>query len=157
MCFSKQVIKLAVLITTGYAFKEKYIKNLAKDYDHINDPWLPLTIAIIYGCALYGLKRAHVIPAEKLILAFIAVPIIVFFAIVGITGTSMQELREDDWFLTQVSFVCSKIYMQNFILILTMVAFRLGMEGDASKPVPLLGSIFGRLSRLRTEGFSPIL
>eukprot|EP00956_Cyclotella_meneghiniana_P030573 scaffold77279_cov55-Cyclotella_meneghiniana.AAC.1 len=72
-CIGYKVIKLAVLITTGYAFKEKYIKNLGKDYDHINDPWLPLTIAIIYGCALYG-----------------------------ITGTSMQELREDDWFLTQV-------------------------------------------------------
>lgn len=100
--FSTQVIKLAVLITTGYAFKEKYIKNIGNDYEHINDPWLPLTIAIIYGVALYGLKRAHIIPAEKLILAFIAVPIVIFFAIVGITGTSMQELREDDWFLTQV-------------------------------------------------------
>eukprot|EP00956_Cyclotella_meneghiniana_P014091 scaffold20919_cov23-Cyclotella_meneghiniana.AAC.1 len=58
-CIGYKVIKLAVLITTGYAFKEKYIKNLGNDYDHINDPWLPLTIAIIYGCALYGLKRAH--------------------------------------------------------------------------------------------------
>lgn len=95
------MIKLAVLITTGYKFKEMYIRELGIDLYHANDPWLPLLIALIYGVLLYGIKRLHVVPAEKLILGFIAAPLVIFFAIVGITGVSMQELRETDWFLTQ--------------------------------------------------------
>ncbi|KAL7541698.1 hypothetical protein ACHAXR_011169 [Thalassiosira sp. AJA248-18] len=100
-CIGYKVIKLAVLITTGYAFKEKYIKNIGIDLPHANDPWLPLLIALIYGVLLYGLKRLHVVAAEKLILGFIAVPIVMFFAIVAISDISMQELRENDWFLSQ--------------------------------------------------------
>lgn len=100
-CIGYKVIKLAVLITTGYAFKEKYIKNLGNDLPHINDPWLPLTIALVYGVLLYGLKRSHVIAAEKLILGFILVPIAIFFAIIAISGASMDTMREQDWFLTQ--------------------------------------------------------
>lgn len=81
--------------------KEKYIKNLGINYDHINDPWLPLTIALIYGCVLYGLKRSHIVAAEKLILGFIGVPLVLFFVIVAISGVSMDHLRETNWFLTQ--------------------------------------------------------
>ena len=95
------MIKLAVLITTGYHFKQKYIHNLGNDYDHINDPWLPLAIALVYGVALYGFKRLHLVAAEKLILGFIFVPLAIFFVVVAATGTSMEYLRETDWFLTQ--------------------------------------------------------
>ena len=98
---SKQVIKLAVLITTGYSFKEKYIKKIGLDYPHANDPWLGLTIALIYGIVLYGMKRKHIIPAEKLILAFVFIPLIIFFVTIAIAGVSMDQLREEDWFLTQ--------------------------------------------------------
>lgn len=83
------------------SFKEKYIKELGNDLWHENDPWLPLLIAIIYGCLLYGMKRLHVVSAEKLILGFIFVPIVLFFTIVGISGVDMQRLRDTDWFLTQ--------------------------------------------------------
>lgn len=67
----------------------------------INDPWLPLTISIVYGVVLYGLKRAHVVAAEKLILGFIIVPLVIFFVICAGYGTSMDTLREYNWFLTQ--------------------------------------------------------
>mmetsp|Transcript_15923 Transcript_15923/g.28658 ORF Transcript_15923/g.28658 Transcript_15923/m.28658 type:complete len:1321 (-) Transcript_15923:113-4075(-) len=100
-CIGYKVIKLAVLITTGYAFKEKYIRNIGLDLPHNNDPWVPLLIALIYGVLLYGIKRTHIVAAEKLILGFIFVPIILFFVITRITGVSMDALREQDWFLTQ--------------------------------------------------------
>jgi len=100
-CIGYKVIKLAVLITTGYAFKEKYIRNLGIDLPHNNDPWVPLLIALIYGVLLYGIKRTHIVAAEKLILGFIFVPIIFFFVITRISGVSMDALRQQDWFLTQ--------------------------------------------------------
>ena len=90
-----------MLITTGYSFKEKYIRNLGLDYYHANDPWLPLLIALIYGILLYGIKHMHIVAAEKLIISFIAIPLILFFAICGIRGVTMDQLREWDWFLTQ--------------------------------------------------------
>ena len=100
-CIGYKVIKLAVLISTGYSFKHKYIKNLGIDYYHENDPWLPLFLSLLYGCALYYMKRLHLVATEKLILAFIAVPLVLFFITIAITGTSMDYLRETDWFLTQ--------------------------------------------------------
>ena len=47
------------------------------------------------------MKRLHVVATEKLILAFIIVPLILFFATIAISGVSMDYLRETDWFLTQ--------------------------------------------------------
>lgn len=96
------MIKLAVLVCTGYSFKEKYVHKLGYDHpDTINDPWLPLTIAILYGCLLYGLKRSHIIAAEKLIMGFIITPLVIFFVICAITKTDMDTLRRNNWFLTQ--------------------------------------------------------
>eukprot|EP00985_Skeletonema_marinoi_P003734 scaffold1616_cov173-Skeletonema_marinoi.AAC.6 len=76
-------------------------KNLGLDYWHQNDPWLPLTLAMVYGLALYAFKQMHIISTDKLILAFIFGPLILFFIMVAATGTSMEYLRETDWFLTQ--------------------------------------------------------
>mmetsp|Transcript_9887 Transcript_9887/g.21422 ORF Transcript_9887/g.21422 Transcript_9887/m.21422 type:complete len:1286 (+) Transcript_9887:334-4191(+) len=101
-CIGYKVIKLAVLITTGYSFKEKYIREIGNDEWHANDPWLPLLIAVIYGVLLYGLKHLHIVAAEKLIIGFIFFPLIIFFVICKASGISMQELRETDWFLTQM-------------------------------------------------------
>ncbi len=81
--------------------KEKYVRNIGNDLPHNNDPWLPLTIALIYGVLLYGIKRTHVVAAEKLILGFILVPIIIFFVICAISGVDMDTFRAQDWFLTQ--------------------------------------------------------
>jgi len=100
-CIGYKVIKLAFLITTTYNFKMKYIHNVANQYEHANDPWKPLTIAVIMGISLYTLKRMHIIPTERLILGFIAIPLIVFFIVVAATGSDLQELREDGWFLSQ--------------------------------------------------------
>jgi len=100
-CIGYKVIKLAVLITTGYSFKLKYVHKIAEDLPHANDPWLSLTIAVVYGVALYALKRKHIISTEKLILGFIAIPLILFFIICGSLGVSMHELRGQGWFLTQ--------------------------------------------------------
>ena len=47
------------------------------------------------------MKRLHVVATEKLILAFIIVPLILFFVTIAISGVSMDYLRETDWFLTQ--------------------------------------------------------
>ena len=72
-----------------------------EDLPHANDPWVPLTIALVYGITLYALKRKHIIAAEKLILGFIAVPLILFFVIAAAMGVPMEQLREDGWVLTQ--------------------------------------------------------
>jgi hypothetical protein len=39
---------------------------------------------------------------EKLILAYIMVPLVLFFIVIVGSGVSMDYLRETDWFLTQV-------------------------------------------------------
>jgi len=100
-CIGYKVIKLAVLITTGYNFKLKYVKYIGEDLPHANDPWVPLTIALVYGITLYALKRKHIIAAEKLILGFITVPLIMFFVITAAMGVPMEQLRQEGWFLTQ--------------------------------------------------------
>ncbi|KAL7552508.1 hypothetical protein ACHAWF_015774 [Thalassiosira exigua] len=87
---------------TCIGYKEKYIRNIGLNYYHANDPWLGLLIAIIYGVLLYGIKHLHVVPAEKLILGFIFIPVILFYIIIGAGGISMEYLRETNWFLTQL-------------------------------------------------------
>ena len=72
-----------------------------EDLPHANDPWVPLTIALVYGFTLYALKRKHIIATEKLILGFITVPLILFFAITAGMGVPMEQLRQEGWFLTQ--------------------------------------------------------
>lgn len=100
-CIGYKVIKLAVLITTGYSFKEKYVRQIGDPVWHKNDPWVPLLIALVYGVLLYGLKHLHVMAAEKLIMGFIIAPLVLFYAICAIAGTDMDELRDMNWFLTQ--------------------------------------------------------
>ena len=97
-----------MLITTLKPFKHKYIENLAYDAEHENDPWLSLLLSLIIGLPLYALKRKHIVPTEQLILGFILAPLALFFIVVAISGVSMQELRDDGWFLTQVRSKCEQ-------------------------------------------------
>lgn len=90
-----------MLITTGFDFKQQYVSNLARNYSHANDPWLVLTIAGVYGVSLYALKRSHIIAAEKLIMGFIVIPLVLFFAICAMLNKGMGELRQEEWFITQ--------------------------------------------------------
>ncbi len=78
-----------------------YFQNLGIDEWHRNDPWLPLFLALVYGLALYAFKHLHIVSTDKLILAFIFLPLVLFFIVIAGSGVSMDYLRETDWFLTQ--------------------------------------------------------
>ena len=45
-----------MLIATLKPLKHKYVDNLAADYEHANDPWLSLSLALALGWSLYALK-----------------------------------------------------------------------------------------------------
>ena len=99
-CIGYKVIKLAVLISTTYSLKFKYMDKILATYDDKVDPYIPIVMALFIGVPLYVLKRMHIVRTDVLILAFIVVPLVLFYAGVAIEGSSMQELREAGWFLT---------------------------------------------------------
>ena len=98
---SDKVIKLAVLVSTEHELKFKYITNLwiSPEEDKV-DGWIPLLIALCIGAPLYGLKRKHIIRTDLLILSFMLVPLLIFYTVLGVTGVSMQQMRDRGWFLT---------------------------------------------------------
>jgi hypothetical protein len=56
---------------------------------------------MLYGCTLYHFHRLHICATEKLIVAFIIAPLVLFFIVVAASGVSLDYLRETDWFLPQ--------------------------------------------------------
>jgi len=98
-CIGYKVVKLAVFISTTYELKFRYVVRLWTRPSGV-DGWLPMVLALLIGVPLYVLKRKHVMRTDLLILAFIAVPLVIFYIGVAIEGSSMQELRNAGWFLT---------------------------------------------------------
>ena len=98
-CIGYKVVKLAVFISTTYELKFRYVDRLWTRSNGV-DGWLPMVLALLIGVPLYVLKRKHVMRTDLLILAFIAVPLVLFYIGVAIEGSSMQELRNAGWFLT---------------------------------------------------------
>uniref|UniRef100_A0A7S3YPH5 STAS domain-containing protein n=1 Tax=Lotharella globosa TaxID=91324 RepID=A0A7S3YPH5_9EUKA len=88
------IIKEAIVVATGYHWKEKYLKQMWTTWDS----WKLILPALPIGIPLYFLKRNHVLHPAILIPIFLCVPLIIFYIVLAATGTSIDEARDQGWF-----------------------------------------------------------
>lgn len=98
-CIGFKVIKAAVEVTTGHPlkFQKKYMEA---NFSSWEDSWRLLLPAIAVGLPLYILKRKHIGKPVMILPIFIFVPIVIFYCVLGATGTSIDKARDNGWYPT---------------------------------------------------------
>jgi MFS superfamily sulfate permease-like transporter/CRP-like cAMP-binding protein/Ca2+-binding EF-hand superfamily protein len=92
-CIGWKVLKYSWKVSTGSQYK--YIFSSGT-------PWVLYLPAVVLGVPLYVLKKKHIGNPMVILPAFLFLPMILFYAIVGIVGTSEADLRTNDWLFTIV-------------------------------------------------------
>ena len=94
-CVGVEIIKTAVENATGSVFHEGFSHNIPLVFRL--DFWLWLVPALAVGVPLYTLKRYNIIRSVFLFPAFLIIPIVAFYSILFVTGTTLQEARHTGW------------------------------------------------------------
>eukprot|EP00667_Euglena_gracilis_P001142 EG_transcript_1142 len=94
-CVGMEIIRTAIENATGLDFQPSLHHNWAL----ITNPefWMWLLPALAVGVPLYFLKRYDVVSSGMLFPVFLTLPAFIFYTIVVLTDTSLDDARRDGW------------------------------------------------------------